>query len=121
MHVCGYVYFIVQCILWPKQIVLLGSNTCFTMERRAKLQKLNQFRRKLPHITASALAAVLGAVRDDGLPDLADRDSMREARDLESMAPGPYGPILQHVDAHTKDGHTKQVPIPNPFCLYFGL
>ena len=59
-------------------------------------------------------------MRDDGLPDLDDRDSMREARDLESMAPGPYGPILQHVDAHTKDGHTKQVPIANPFCLTLG-
>ena len=80
------------------------------MERQAKLQKLNHFRRQLPHMSARALSAVLNAVRDEGVPELMDRASMRAARDLCNKAPGPYGPILQHVKVISKEGSDVEIP-----------
>ena len=88
------------------------------MERAAKLQKLNTFRRILPHVTASALDAILAAVKKFGIPELSDRDSMREAMNMESMSNAtPFGPILQYISLITKDGEPKQLPIAHPFAL----
>ena len=64
------------------------------MDRPSKLIRLNQFRRKLPHITAQALEAVLVSVKKDGVPDLDKRSQMREARNLENNAHAPYGTIM---------------------------
>ena len=52
------------------------QSVCF-MERRAKLCKLNHFRRTMPHLSASALEAVLKSVKEDGLPDMHSRYNMR--------------------------------------------
>jgi len=38
------------------------------MDRSAKLRKLNEFRRSMPHCSSSALGKILGAVKDHGLP-----------------------------------------------------
>ena len=53
--------------------------------RRAKLRKLDAFRRNLPHMSASALAAVLEAVDKEGIPDIHHRHALREARDEYSV------------------------------------
>ena len=87
------------------------------MERKAKLQKLNHFRRKLPYISANGLAAVLAAVKDEGMPEVTDRDSMRAARDLQNKTSGPYGPILQHVTVISKEGGEVHILIAHPFAL----
>ena len=87
------------------------------MERQAKLQKLNHFRRQLPHMSASALAAVLDAVNEDDMPEVWDRDSMREARNMQCKTSGPYGPILQYVNVVSKTGGDVQIPIANPFAM----
>lgn len=87
------------------------------MERPAKLRKLNQFRRKLPHISANALDAVLATVAQEGIPDLHHRDAMREARDLENKTDTPFGPILQSVDVINTDGNTQAMPVAHPFAL----
>jgi DNA-binding HxlR family transcriptional regulator len=47
--------------------------------RAAKLRRLNGFRRALPHVTASALEAVLNAVESLGVPELHLRANMLEA------------------------------------------
>ena len=87
------------------------------MERNAKLQKLNHFRRKLPYISANGLAAVLAAVKDEGMPEVTHRDAMRAARDLQNKSTGPYGPILQHVTVISKEGGEVHIPIAHPFAL----
>ena len=87
------------------------------MERAAKLQKLNTFRRQLPHVTARALDAILDAVKKQGLPELIDRDAMREARNLESMSAGPFGPILQYITLIDIHDQPRQLPIAHPFAL----
>jgi hypothetical protein len=65
--------------------------------RPEKLRRLNNFRRHIPHASASALSAMLEEVRATGLPDLMNRNHMREARDLETHLQTPYGTIHQHV------------------------
>ena len=87
------------------------------MDRPSKLIRLNQFRRKLPHITAQALEAVLVTVKKDGVPDLDKRSQMREARNLENNAHTPYGTIMQTVTVTTNTGSTHEVPVANPFAL----
>ena len=87
------------------------------MDRPAKLARLNNFRRKLPHVTAKALEAVLRTVKEEGVPELHDRDQMREARDLENHVATPYGPIMQSVEVITKSCRTQTLPIAHPFAL----
>ena len=87
------------------------------MEREAKLRRLNAFRRKLPHVTASALAAVLVAVQLNGVPDIHDRTGLREARDFQSYAHTPFGPIMQTIDVILKTDVSKQLPVANPFAM----
>ena len=87
------------------------------MDRSAKLQKLNHFRRKLPHISVSALAAVVQAIRDEGPPELADRGNMRKARDDQCKSNGPFGPILQHCRVISKAGGELLIPIAHPFAM----
>ena len=87
------------------------------MDRSAKLQKLNHFRRKLPHISVSALAAVVQAIRDEGPPELADRGNIRKARDDQCKSNGPFGPILQHCRVISKAGGELLIPIAHPFAM----
>ena len=52
-------------------------------ESAAKARKLNAFRRRLPHCSASALGAILQAVQYTGLPEGGvGRGALRAARGL---------------------------------------
>ena len=95
------------------------SLSCSTMsERAAKLQKLNDFRRRLPHCSASALGAILAEVRKHGLPEGGTgRNNMREARDLENLQATPHGPILQTLTVIDKEDQPKQLTIANTFAM----
>ena len=63
-----------------------------------KLRQLNTFRRKRPHVSASALAATLQGCKDEGIPDLVDRRSIRQARDLVCSERTPFGDIIQYLE-----------------------
>ena len=64
-------------VVWPL--------SCQMTDRSAKLLKLNDFRRRLPHCTASALASILADVRKNGIPEgSTSRGAFREARDLQN-------------------------------------
>ena len=87
------------------------------MDRKAKLRKLNEFRRRMLHVSAAALSAILLAVATIGVLDMVDRNSMREARDLENNEPTLYGPISQHIDAITTSGTIQKLEVANPFAM----
>ena len=76
-------------------------------ERPEKLRKLERFRRKLPHMSASSLAAVLKEAKSDGIPDLTNRNAIREARDDAVDVMTPYGKLYQTADLDPKDGVRK--------------
>ena len=67
--------------------------------RAAKLQKLNQLRRKLHHVSANALASIATAIAEEGAPaGVRSRNELRGARDTICKNTGPYGPILDHLE-----------------------
>ena len=60
-----------------KHIVLAhGMND----ERRAKLQRLDTFRRKIPHVTEAALEVMIRTVHAEGLSGTGDTTDLCEAR-----------------------------------------
>ena len=87
------------------------------MRREAKLRKLNAFRRRMPHVTAAALAAILVAVQLQGVPEAHSRNAMRYARDLENNFQTDYGSISRQVEAVNKVGDKVSLQVANPFAL----
>ena len=77
------------------------------MEPPTKLRKLNDVRRSLPHCSASALAAIVNAVREGGLPQgRLHRNDIRKARDYENkQLDTKFGPILQSVQVKGVNGN----------------
>ena len=88
------------------------------MERSAKLQKLNDFRRSLPHCSSSALSSVLEAVKAGGLPEGSlTRKTLRCARDTQMLEPTPFGTLLQSVSLINKDGDgVRKMYVAHPFA-----
>ena len=70
----------------------------------------------MPHVTAAGLAGILTAVQNEGLPDIIDRNSMREARDLQAREATPFGPIVQLVELACIDGSSRRIPMASPFA-----
>ena len=73
------------------------------MNRDVKLRRLEAFRRSKPHCSASALSQILADIKQHGLPELTNRDSMREGRDRLATLMTPYGTMLpwHHGTYHT--------------------
>ena len=77
--------------------------------KAVKLRRLSAFRNNLPHVSASALAAVLEEATRVGVPEVHNRDAVRESRDEElssaTCATGePHGPLIQTVHLEAVDG-----------------
>ena len=77
--------------------------------RSAKLRRLDAFKRKVPHVSASALSAILEECSKGSLPDVRHRKAIKEATwcDLEEIT--PYGSMLLQTSVTTKD--LKEVPM----------
>ena len=85
-------------------------------ERPAKLQKLDAFKRKLPYISASALAAFLGDVKESGPPELGNRKQIQEAT-AHALKSTAYGPMVTQAPAKLSDGNTRDILYVNPLSL----
>ena len=85
--------------------------------RDSKLRKLNAFRRKRPHMSASALASTLEGVRDDGLPDLVSRHNLRESRDVICAEKTRYGDLVHELNLPKRDGGEAKISIASPFAF----
>ena len=84
--------------------------------RDTKLRKLNQFRRKLPHQSASALSATLDLIEQEGMPELHSRKDLRNARNLTCDDDTPFGPIIQSMDVIDTNDVTQRVGFAHPFA-----
>jgi hypothetical protein len=81
------------------------SSFCFTycckfpstMDRDAKLRKLNNFRRNVPFVSQRALTAIFDEIKTNGLPELTYRHDMQEASDLVFSDHAEYGDLLAEV------------------------
>lgn len=88
------------------------------MERAAKLQRLHYMRRSLPHISASALAAVLEDVQKFGNVDLHQRKHIRESTEKELSKWNAYGPLFHELTLVGFE-HPVQVVAVNVLTLFF--
>jgi hypothetical protein len=95
--------------------VVFGS---ITMDRAAKLRKLDAFRRRVPHVSASALSVIVSELQRESL-DLFDRNSIRDARNLRVDEETPYGPVITTVKVEHIDGSFSDVFITNPFAQLY--
>jgi hypothetical protein len=88
-------------------------------DRASKLRRLNEFRRRRPHVTASALAETLRGVQEEGLPPLHTRNQLRESRDLICTEKTPFGPIVQAITVVDNQDRPKRIAIASPFALLY--
>lgn len=84
---------------------------------RLKLQRLERFRRQVPHVSASALSAILSKVDRDGIPDGHGRKSFAAARDATINSTTPYGSLLQTVTVAHIDDTASQLLYCHPFAM----
>ena len=90
------------------------------MDREAKLRRLNDFRRAMPHCSASALSAIIAGIKDKGVPEgKTDRNAFREARNIQCNAMTPVGPLIQRITLIGKepDLPVKQLSVAHPLAL----
>ena len=95
----------------------IGALLIMNAAREAKLRKLNELRRSVPYISASALAAVLEACYTEGVPDLHTRKDIYSVVKLEIGEATDYGHLIVQSELHMKDNSTKTVCFVNPFAL----
>ena len=65
-----------------------------TVERKAKLRKLNDFRRAVPFVSQNALEAIFELVQKDGLPELHLKKHMHEATEVVLAEHSQYGELV---------------------------
>ena len=82
------------------------------MESASKARKLNAFRRRLPHCSASALGAILNAVKDTGLPEGdVGRDALRKARDDQCSESIHGCTLIENIIVKKANGQELSIPI----------
>ena len=91
------------------------------VESDSKHRKLNDFRKGLPHCSQAALSAILGRVRQYGLPDQSSEKNFREASNKLLGAMDWHGPLWQTSEAFTNTGKTISVIHINIQSLLAGL
>ena len=70
----------------------------------ALLDELESFRRRLPHVSHSALSAILDEVQRSGVPEMHSRRHVRNARELIFDRATPYGHLHQDRLVAAADG-----------------
>ena len=86
-------------------------------ERLAKLRRLDDFRRRVPYVSMSALAAVLQDIEEHGAPDLGSRESMARATSAQLRMDTPYGNMLTQLEVVSTDNKNMTIPAINPLGL----
>ena len=86
-----------------------------TMSHAAKLRKLDDFRRSVPDVSASALEAILKHAKED-MPELDGRHSIRQGRDIQVNEVTPYGALMETLQIETTDGKMEDLKVINPFA-----
>ena len=93
---------------------LVGS---LAMDRPSKLARLSGLRSRLPHISHSALAALLTIAKEEPLPELTKRDDIRDARDAVALQDTRYGKLIITLTLPGTNGRDVTIPVQNPFAM----
>ena len=82
-----------------------------------KRRRVEEIKRAVPYVSASALEAILQNVRDEGLPERFDRKLQRELRNEVIDGDTMYGKPLCTVELAAVGGGTKRVSFIHPFAM----
>ena len=74
-------------------------------------------RRDNPHVSASALSALLEDIEQNGMPDLTGKKHVKEARDYTLDQHKAYGPMLETVQLVNMDGSFQDMVVVNMCTL----
>ena len=86
-------------------------------DRASKLRRIEKLRRNLPHVTASALSALLEAIASEPIDDTYSRRDIREARDEVITQDTPYGSLFTTVSLPAINGCNMEFDVINPFAM----
>ena len=86
-----------------------------TDRRKSLLKELDDFRRSVPYVSASALSAILKEAKKR-MPELDTASSFREARELTVNEETPYGVLVVTLAVETTMGQMTELTIVNPFA-----
>ena len=89
--------------------------------RQERLDALNQFRSRVPHLSQRALAGILGIARAETLPRDHKRSPVRQARDQLVHTPTPYGPVHQTCKVPLASGGDMDIELQNPLAMLYEL
>ena len=92
-----------------------------SVDRSCKLRKLETLKRKVPHVTASALAAVLKEIEEQGAPGLNQRKHIRECTEKYIGQHVSHGPMLKSIRLTNKQGVVVPLLIVNFFTFFQAL
>ena len=90
-------------------------------EKKRKLLGLEEFRRRLPHVSQRGLANTLQEIKRTGMPELDSCKDMRTARDIKLTDPTPYGPIRIEKEVPKYGGGKAYLRIASPLALLWFL
>ena len=97
----------------------LPSHASMADDRARKYQRLERFRRSMPHVSASALSQILQGVEASGLPERHTRSDIAAARDQRMHEDTPYGPMITEIACTSTSGAEMKIPILSPFALLY--
>ena len=84
-------------------------------DHTAELLTLDRFRRKVPHLTGSALSSVLQQIEKEGIPALSRRKDTTEAQKyIMLQRQTPYGPLQSSVCVHGS-----RIEVINPHVMFW--
>ena len=105
----------------PFNLLAQARNHSDAMERTHRLrqlEKLNEFKRCVPHVSGRALTAILSRVREHGMPERLGRRDQQEGRDLVAYQNTPYGPLQSTVQLRgASAGTTVPLEMANPLAI----
>ena len=98
----------------------MAKRSAAAQDRVEKLQKLHDFRMRMPNMSKSALSAVLTAAKDEGIPELSRREHMVEAAKADLETCKAYGPLVETLRLHCKSGEPADILVANGLSLLHG-
>eukprot|EP00959_Pyramimonas_sp_CCMP1952_P428234 8969229-Pyramimonas_sp.AAC.1 len=91
------------------------------MGRAAKLRRISEIPRQLPHASTVALAAFTKLDNTSEIPDACSTADIRAAGDQHAFQNTPYGPVMCTVHIENTKGKRIAVDIADPVPYWYAL
>ena len=91
-----------------------------SVDRQEKLRRLEATKRRVPALSASALAGLLQDIEANGLPGLSGRKHVKEAT-VNSLDMNSYGDLIRNLHITGQDNKNTPVVYANFFTLLQGF